>query len=151
MALGLGALMAASELAFTALKWAGAAYLFWLGLRLIGRPRTEFAVPPEASTAGKSSGWFWLGLLQNLLNPKVGIFYLSFLPQFVPPTVPFAPFAFLLATIHSALGLLWLTILVLAAHSLQRLLRRPKVIRTMDRLTGSLFIGFGVRLALSRY
>ncbi len=151
-ALGLGALLAASEFAFTLLKWIGVAYLLWLGLQLILRPRTQLSTTPEPQyyANGDRSGWFWKGLLQNLFNPKVGIFYVSFLPQFVPAIVPVAGYTFLLATIHGALGLAWFAVLILATRPLVRLLRRPNVIKAMDRLTGCVFIGFGAKLALSQ-
>ncbi len=91
-AFGVGALLAASEFAFTLLKWIGGAYLLWLGLLLILRPRTQLSTmsAPQSGAMSGRSGWFWKGLLQNLFNPKVGIFYISFLPQFVPPGVPVA-------------------------------------------------------------
>ncbi len=89
VAFGLGALLGASEAAFTALKWAGAAYLFWLGLQLAVGPRARLAPALETPSApGGRWGWFWKGLLGNLLNPKVGVFYVSFLPQFVPQGMP---------------------------------------------------------------
>ncbi|MFZ6762823.1 MULTISPECIES: LysE family translocator [Acetobacterales] len=148
VALGLGALLAASQLAFEALRWAGAAYLCWLGLRLLWRPRERFAVEPAAT--GLRLGWFARGLLSNLLNPKIGVFYISFLPQFVPAGLPAAPWTFLLAVLHVAMGIAWCAALILASQPLGRLLRRPAVLRWMDRLTGGVFIGFGVHLALGR-
>ena len=94
VAIGLGALLATSALAFTALKWAGAAYLVWLGARLILKPRDRFDVEAAGVPAGAGPwAWFRRGLLTNLLNPKVGVFYVSFLPQFVPQGVPAAPFS----------------------------------------------------------
>ena len=88
MALGLGALLAASPLAFTVLKWAGAAYLVWLGLNLILKPRDRFEVGGRARRRGGGDfTWMRRGLLTNLLNPKVGVFYVSFLPQFLPAGV----------------------------------------------------------------
>ena len=151
VAVGLGALLAASEFAFAALKWAGVAYLFWLGLQLICRPRTE--LPPETDLgplgAGGGFGWFWKGLLQNLLNPKMVVFYVSFLPQFVPSGVPAAAYTFLLVVIHGMLGLAWFTTLILATRPLVRVLRRPSTLKMMDRLTGGVFMAFGAKLALS--
>jgi threonine/homoserine/homoserine lactone efflux protein len=152
VAFGLGALLAASELAYEILKWAGAAYLAWLGLQLICRPRAEFS--PEAAAGATApltsqSGWFWKGLLGNLLNPKVGVFYVSFLPQFVPTGVPVPGYTFMLAMIHVVLGAIWCMALILASQPLVWALRRPKVIKTLDRLTGCVFIGFGAKLALS--
>ncbi|HUO12432.1 MAG TPA: LysE family translocator, partial [Caulobacteraceae bacterium] len=134
VALGLGALLAASKAAYAMLRWAGAAYLCWLGANLILRPRSRFelGVPP---TGG--GNWWERGLATNLLNPKVGAFYVSFLPQFVPANVPAAPFIMLLASIHVALGLIWSTCLILAAHPAKRWLQRRAVLRWLDRATGT--------------
>jgi len=146
-ALGLGVLLAASQSAYTALKWAGAAYLFWLGANLLARPRSRFDLGAPAARGGN---WWVRGLLTNLMNPKVGVFYVSFLPQFVPIGVPAAPFIVLLAVIHVALGLVWCAGLILATSPLKRWLQRAQVVRWLDRATGAVFIGFGVRLALDR-
>ncbi|MDF1585271.1 LysE family translocator [Marinimicrococcus flavescens] len=153
VALGLGALLAASETGYALLKWAGACYLFWLGIALVRRPRSGLA--NEAARPGRpgwTSGRAWLvrGLLTNLLNPKVGVFYVTFLPQFVPAGAPVAAYTFALAAVHVLLGLLWCALLIGASAPLGRALARPALLRAMDRLTGSLFIAFGVRLALSR-
>jgi threonine/homoserine/homoserine lactone efflux protein len=151
VAVGLGALLAASELAYTILRWAGAAYLFWLGIQLIRSPRTELAV--EGGTRDRRASaftWFRRGLLTNLLNPKVGVFYVSFLPQFIPAGAAVAGTTLLLATIHALLGLLWFALLVAATQPIATALRRPAVLRFLDRATGGVFILFGARLALSR-
>lgn len=149
VALGLGALLTASELAFTVLKWAGAAYLVWLGLNLILKPRERF----ELSTAGPAAegdfAWMRRGLVTNLLNPKIGVFYVSFLPQFLPGGVPPAPFIFLLAVIHVLMSVAWFGVLIGATRPLARALQKGPVVRWLDRLTGGVFLGFGVRLALS--
>jgi threonine/homoserine/homoserine lactone efflux protein len=151
VALGLGALLAASSLAFTVLKWAGAAYLVWLGLGLVLKPRERFELGGAAgATAGSDFAWMRRGFLTNLLNPKMGVFYVSFLPQFLPAGVPAAPFIFLLAVIHVGLGVLWLAALIAATRQLAGVLRRAGVVRWLDRITGGVFLGFGVRLALER-
>ena len=148
VALGLGVLLAASHLAYTLLKWAGAAYLAWLGVNLILKPRAKF----DLTTAPAASGgnWWLRGFLTNMLNPKVGVFYVSFLPQFVPAGVAPAPFIVLLAGIHGLLGGLWFTGLIGATAPLKRWLERAAVVRGLDRLTGLVFLGFGARLALDR-
>jgi threonine/homoserine/homoserine lactone efflux protein len=151
VALGLGALLAASELAFTVLKWAGALYLVWLGVNLIFRPRSEFAV--ELATGTRTAGnrnWLGRGYLTNLLNPKVGVFYVSFLPQFLPAHVPAGPFIFLLAALHALMGVVWFGLLIVATRPIARTLKRPAVVRRLDRLTGLVFVSFGVKLALAR-
>ena len=150
VALGLGALLQASTLAFTVLTWAGAAYLVWLGLNLLLRPRERFDVASPAPGDGGDLVWMRRGLLTNLLNPKIGVFYVSFLPQFLPHGVPAAPFIFLLAVIHVVIGSLWAAVLIGATQPIARVLKTPAVVRWLDRLTGVVFLGFGLRLALSR-
>jgi threonine/homoserine/homoserine lactone efflux protein len=150
VALGLGVLLVASALAFTVLKWAGTAYLVWLGLGLILKPRAGFELTGDAPRAGGDLDWMRRGLLTNLLNPKVGVFYISFLPQFLPVGVRPAPFIFLLAAIHAALGLAWCACLIGATRPIAGALKRPAVVRWLDRATGAVFLGFGVRLALER-
>ena len=150
-ALGLGALLAASQLAYTALRWVGAAYVLWLGVNALLRPRGH-ADFPDAMPAGQGDirRWFARGLLCNLLNPKVGVFYVTFLPQFVPANVRVAPFVALLVSVHVVESILWLSLLAFATQPLLVLLRRPAVVRALDRLTGLVLIGFGLRLAFER-
>ena len=144
----LGVLMAASRVAYTALKWAGAAYLAWLGINLIAKPRSRFDLAAPAAPRG--GNWWLRGFLTNLLNPKVGVFYVSFLPQLVPAHVPTAPFVFLLAALHSGLGLAWFALLIAGVAPLKRWLGRASVVRWLDRATGAVFLAFGARLALER-
>ena len=150
VALGLGALLAASPLAFELLKWAGCAYLVWLGLNLILRPRDRFEIPGAGDAGRSGAGWLWKGALNNLLNPKAGVFYVSFLPQFVPASVPAAPWMFMLAGIHVVFGLVWFAALIGATRPIAGALQKTGVIRWLDRITGGLFVGFGLRLALAR-
>lgn len=146
VAFGLGALLAASQLAYTALRWVGAAYLVWVGYGMLRHPRREFLT--EAATGEHKAGAFVTGALTNLLNPKVGIFYVSFLPQFVPQGVTVAPYIVLLGAIHVMLGLIWFGCLIAATRPLAGFLRRPGVVQVCDRLTGGVFVAFGVGLAL---
>jgi threonine/homoserine/homoserine lactone efflux protein len=146
VAAGLGILLIASHLAYTVLRWAGAAYLLLVGLQLLWKPRTHFA--EESTAANKRTGSaFTRGALTNLLNPKVGIFYVSFLPQFIPNTVPVPAFTVLLGVIHAVLGLIWFMCLVAATRPLVGWLRRAAVVKMLDRITGGIFIAFGARLA----
>ena len=151
VAIGLGALLEASSLAYTIVKYLGAAYRLWLGVRLLLKPRASFEAEGQAAPM-RDGDWSALGrgLLTNMLNPKVGLFYVTFLPQFVPTGADVATFSFLLATIHVLLGLAWLGLLVAATVPMGRFLRRPVVVRTADRLTGAIFVAFGIKLALSR-
>lgn len=148
VAAGLGALLVASHLAYEALRWVGAGYLVYLGGRLILSPRRQgVAMQGEALPSGTHA---WMrGFLTNILNPKVGIFYVSFLPQFIPAHADVPVMVVLLASIHVALSLAWFGLLIGAARTLLPLLQRPGVVAMMDRLTGLVFIGFGVKLALS--
>jgi RhtB (resistance to homoserine/threonine) family protein len=148
VALGLGVLLAASQTAYTVLKWAGAAYLAWLGLGLIFKPRSKIDL---VATPGERPGNWWLrGFLNNLLNPKIGVFYVSFLPQFVPANMPAAPFIVLLAVIHGLLTVVWFAALIAATAPAKRWLQQQAVVRWLDRTTGAVFLLFGLRLALDR-
>lgn len=148
VAAGLGAVLAASELAYALLRWAGAAYLLFLGIKLITQPRTEFVLSGDDHAEAGAFLWLRRGFLTNILNPKIGVFYVSFLPQFVAPTANVTITILLLAAIHAALGPIWFALLITATRPINRLLRRPQVIVLLDRLTGVLFIAFGLRLAL---
>lgn len=147
VALGLGALLAVSELAYTILKFCGAAYLCWLGLQLLMRPRSSFSHSDGDISA--SGNWFIKGMLGNVLNPKMGIFYVSFLPQFIP--AGHSPFiwTFILVSIHVAIGTIWSVTLILSTHFASGILKKSRVVRAMDRATGGLFLCFAAKLALS--
>ncbi len=148
VSLGLGALLRASELAYTILKWVGAAYLVWLGLKLVLKPRTAWADQSAAATKGFAA--MRAGFFTNITNPKVGVFYMTFLPQFIPHGANVAAYSFLLALVHIALSVVWFAALTAATVPLGRALRRPNVIKNLDRITGGLFIAFGLKLAASR-
>jgi threonine/homoserine/homoserine lactone efflux protein len=151
-AVGVSALLTASELAFDVLRCAGAAYLVWFGGRLLQRavrPKPGSELPEGAP--GRSA---WraarLGLLTNLLNPKVGVFYVALLPQFLPAGSDPLAVGLLLAGVHGAISLLWFALLIVLAGALGRWLRRPRTTRTIDGVTGSALIGFGIKLAVTR-
>jgi threonine/homoserine/homoserine lactone efflux protein len=149
-ALGLTAILAASPDAFTALKWAGATYLLYLGAKLIVKPRSALdAVDSAGRTRGQNGARDAMrrGFLTNMLNPKVGIFYATFLPQFVPPDANTAAFSLFLAGIHVLLTSLWFSILIALTVPLAGIIRKPFVVRLLDQLTGCIFVAFGVRLA----
>lgn len=150
VALGLGVLLEASALAFNILKWAGAAYLVWLGIGLILKPRERFDLTAPDGPKGDDFAWMRRGFLTNLLNPKVGVFYVSFLPQFLPPGVAARPFTFLLVTMHVVMSLFWFAALIAATRPIAGALQKAPVVRWLDRLTGGVFLAFGVRLALER-
>ena len=153
-AVGLGAVLAVSDLAYRVLQAAGAAYLVWLGAGMLWaaiRPGDAAGrlAAPGAGAAGRG-GWFARGLMANLLNPKVGVFYVSFLPQFIPDGVPVVAFSIGLAAIHAVMGIAWFAALTAATRPIATLLRRPAVLRGIDGVTGAVLIGFGLRLALDR-
>ncbi|MFZ3004657.1 MAG: LysE family translocator [Phenylobacterium sp.] len=150
VAVGLGAVLQASVVAFTLLKWAGAAYLVWLGIGLILRPRDNFEMADAPILKGSDLAWMRRGFLSNMLNPKMGVFYVSFLPQFLPAGVPAALFMLLLTTIHVLLGVVWLGLLIAATQPIAKVLKRAAVVGWLDRVTGGVFVAFGLRLAFDR-
>lgn len=149
---GLGAVFAVSNLAYQTVKILGGIYLFYLGIRLIFQ-REKPTLPESAPVTTSSSGslrWFIRGLLTNLLNPKVGVFYVTFLPQFIPSHVNIVGFSVLLALIHNVKGILWFAALIFVTQPIARWLRHPRTTIVLNRITGGVFILFGVRLALER-
>jgi len=153
-ALGLGALVAASELAYDVVRWVGSAYLVYLGLKLILAPGATFALggseTADLRKSRRGHRHFARGIFTNLLNPKVGVFYVSFLPQFVPPHANVVTLTLAMTTIHAVLGLIWFALLCTATRPLSRILQRPRIVRSLDRITGGVFIAFGAKLALER-
>lgn len=147
VALGLGALLAVSEMAYTVLKVCGAAYLSWLGLQLVIRPRVAFSHHDEKLSP--QGNWFIRGMLGNVLNPKMGIFYVSFLPQFIPAGHSPLLWTFILVSIHVTLGTIWSALLILSTHVASALLKKSSVVKIMDRATGGLFLCFAAKLAMS--
>ncbi len=155
-AVGVSALLAASTAAFTVLRLVGAGYMVFLGARMLVH---AFHSPPTSADAGQQVspgkgadvGRFWRqGFLVNLLNPKVGAFYVALLPQFIPADQPPALAGAVLAFIHAAESLAWFTALILLVHRAAAWLQRPKVRRGIDTVTGLTVIGFGVKLASTR-
>ncbi|MFP5369165.1 MAG: LysE family translocator [Actinomycetes bacterium] len=151
-AVGVSALLTASELAFDLLGYAGAVYLVWFGARLLrraARPRPGHPLP-EGSLGRSAWRAARAGLLTNLLNPKVGVFYVALLPQFVPAGSNPLLVGLLLAGVHALLSVVWFALLISLAATLSRWLRRPATVRVIDGVTGATLIGFGVKLAATR-
>ncbi|MFC7343217.1 LysE family translocator [Saccharopolyspora griseoalba] len=150
---GLTALLTASELAYNAVRVLGAAYLIWLGAsalwRTLRRDRAASADDPAVPAAAMLSAGsaFRAGMLTNLLNPKVGVFYMSLLPQFLPTGPAAFGWGAVLVAIHLAVGLLWLPSLVWAAGRARAFFQRERVRRWMDRITATVLIGLGLKLA----
>jgi threonine/homoserine/homoserine lactone efflux protein len=148
-ALGLSAILRISSLAYGVVKFAGAGYLLYLGIQTLGssaksEPRS---CSPHVSAESLLSNLFRQGLITNVLNPKVALFYLTVLPQFVSPQDSVLLQSFLLAGIHIAMGLVWLSLYAYFLSGFQQVMNRPAVRRGLERLTGALFIGLGLRLA----
>jgi threonine/homoserine/homoserine lactone efflux protein len=153
-ALGLSALLSASAAAFTAVKWIGAAYIIYMGIALL-RAKLKAAAATDATPLhlprlpyGKI---FFQGFLTNVLNPKVALFFLAFVPQFISADSSSKPLAFIvLGCIFNMNGMLWCHGLALfTAFASTRLNIRPRVAQWLNRVTGGLFVALGLRLALS--
>ena len=147
-ALGLSVVLATSAEAFTAVKLAGAVYLAYLGLRSI---RESFAHRgPAAALPARAGTSFLQGLLANVLNPKVAVFYLTFLPQFIDPLGNVLAQSLLFAVAHTVMGIAWLTLYAYVLARLSAFFARAGVRRWLERVTGAVLIGLGLRLAFER-
>ena len=151
-ALGLSALLATSPYAFMAVKFAGAAYLLYIGVRAL---LTRSNGLPGAQPASAGDGrWpaFRQGIVTNLLNPKVALFFLALMPQFISAGSTHKVGAFLaLGLSFATLGLLWCMTLAIGASYLRKaFLRRPSLASWMNRIAGMMFIALGLRLATTR-
>lgn len=153
-AVGIAALLSASATAFAILKLAGAAYLIYLGGRALwatrcGYPAVDRVDRVDGSDANATAGFlaYRQGLLSNLLNPKVGVFYTSFLPQFVTGDHGVALQSLGLALVHILIGIAWLIAYTGIVVRAGAVLRRPGVRVWLDRVTGTVLVALGLRLA----
>jgi len=148
-AIGLSALLAASSAAFTLVKWAGAAYLCFLGVRML-LSQAAASDPASASGAVSLRQVFLQGALTNVLNPKVALFFLAFLPQFVDADSPHKAVAFLLlGLVFICNGTLWcLAVAAFAARAAGRVRHSGRALLWINRTLGGLFVYLGVRVAL---
>lgn len=145
--LGIAGLLAASAVAFTVVKLAGAAYLVFLGVQaLLAARRGGYEQVPEPGKAKQNS--FAAGLVTNLFNPKVAVFFLALWPQFLPTHATLLDTA-LLAGVAAGAVLLWFTVLANVVTVLRRFLTAAKVRRALDAVMGALLVGIGVRIAVS--
>ena len=148
-AFGLGALLHRSETLFTTVRLVGAAYLVALGVQAVwwswrrGHPVAAVAPPSRRSP-------FVQGILSNLLNPKIAVFFTSFLPQFVSPDGPVLGQLLLLGALFNLLGVAWLVGCAVFVSRAGDALRRPRVRAALERLTGCVLIALGLRLASER-
>ncbi len=154
-AVGVSALLAASATGFTLLKWIGAAYLVWVGIRML-----RSSAPPAMNLGAQESGLdretdlrsvFFRGFATNALNPKVALFFLAFLPQFIGPAIEHKSLAFLLLGLLFNFNGLWVNIgwALAAAWLTRRVGRVRKSMHWLERAAGAMFLGFGLKLALS--
>jgi RhtB (resistance to homoserine/threonine) family protein len=152
-ALGVSAIVAQSAAAFAVMKAAGACYLAWLGIQSLRsglRGQAASAVEPVAPMRVAARRSFREGFLTNLLNPKVIVFYLALLPQFISPGDAVLAKSLLLAAIHCIQGILWLGFVAWAVDRSRRFFLRPLLRRWMDALCGSVLVALGLRLALEQ-
>ena len=150
-ALGLSTILMTSATLFSAVKLAGAVYLVILGMLSLrralggGEPVVAAGAP-----AGQDRRAFVQGLLSNLLNPKVAVFYLTLLPQFIRPGDPVLARSLELAGVHVVIGLVWLLLYAYGLGRLGAVLQRPRVRRSLEGVTGAALVGLGGRLAWDR-
>ena len=151
-AIGLSALLMASATAFTAVKWLGAAYLCYVGLTmLLSRARAPDNAAPGENNSVTLSRVFWQGALTNVLNPKVALFFLAFLPQFVDAEAAHKPLAFLaLGLIFIFNSTLWcVSVAIVAARASGRVKKSGRTMDFVNRGLGALFVYLGARIALA--
>jgi threonine/homoserine/homoserine lactone efflux protein len=159
-ALGVSALMAASSIAFGVLKWAGAAYLVYVGVRMLlaRAPAAQNPLATDLIAARARITWatglkgiLFQGFWTNMLNPKVALFFLAFVPQFIEPDVANKPLAFLLLGLLFNFNGLWVNAgwAVTAAWMARHLGAMKSGMHWLERAAGLMFVGFGIRLAFS--
>ena len=153
VAVGLSALLVASAAAFTAVKWLGAAYLCYIGLTMLfSRQARSGELAVRESRDVSLSRVFWQGALTDVLNPKVAMFFLAFLPQFVDADAPHKPLAFLmLGLIFIFNGTLWcLGVAIMTARAAGRVRNSGRAMAWINRSLGALFVYLGVRIAFAQ-
>lgn len=148
--LGISAILMTSAIAFSVLKYLGAAYLVWIGVRMLFS-RTAERQPTVTRGLGLGAA-FRQGMLTNVLNPKVALFYLAFLPQFVSMHAAHPQLGLMLLGLSFiGTGMTWSTVLALLGGRIHRLLlNKPQLGQWLDRLCGTVLLGFGVKLALQQ-
>jgi threonine/homoserine/homoserine lactone efflux protein len=151
-AFGLSAILATSASAFLVVKFAGAAYLVYLGSKMLFARDSTNALPSAELPRERSWAIFRAGFLTNVLNPKVALFFMAFLPQFVDPLAESKLAAFLfLGAVFMFNGTLWCLVVVWAASAMSRRFRTNRSAGTLvTRAAGAMFVGLGVKLAVSR-
>ena len=153
-ALGLSVVLRESARVYELVKLIGAAYLVYIGVRALWAARKPYAVEHGAAFAVEQRRGVWVsfveGLFTNLLNPKVAVFYLTFLPQFIAPGENVLRKSLFLASIHVLMGLIWLCSYTTLLDRMSAVLTRPSVRRKLEAFTGAVLVAFGLRLAMER-
>ncbi len=149
-ALGISALLVASRAAYDALRLAGAAYLLYLGIRIIAASRYASIATVSLERTWRLLPTFGRALLVTLTNPKNGLFYVAMLPQFLPSGLPAFAGGVLLAGVHDLECLLWFSMLIWSTHRARAFLQRPTVQTWTERISGAALVGFGLRVASER-
>ena len=147
-ALGISALLVASQLAFTIVKIAGGIYLLYLGIKMLiaSRKITELSIQARNERKVSNRVAFSRALTINLTNPKTGVFYIAILPQFLPHQFPAVIGGLLLSTIHNFLTVIWFSFLIYGASFAKETLQRPKSQKIIERISGIALIAFGIRV-----
>jgi threonine/homoserine/homoserine lactone efflux protein len=146
-AAGVAAVLAASETAYDTLRLVGAAYLVWLGVQSLLAARRGYRgeLAPASGRAAPSP--FRQGLLTNLFNPKIALFYTTFLPQFIRPGDPVLLLSVAMASVHIALGIVWLSAYAWLLDRAMEAFWSSRLRRALDALTGAVLVGLGIRVA----
>ena len=148
--IGLSAIIVQSAKLFTIIKFVGAIYLIYLGVKtFIAMTKKKAPTAIEASTPSKSSSYFQ-GFFTNLLNPKVAVFFLTFLPQFVAnPNEPLLPFLILGIT-YTVLTFIWFVFYIMLLSQVRAFMNKPTTQKWMEGITGAVLVGFGIQLAVGK-
>lgn len=152
---GLSALLRASEVGYTALKFAGAFYLVWIGVQSLRSIRRGHATAPDVATvagvvAPRHRSAFMSGFLSDVLNPKVGVAFVTFMPGFIPAGEPVALTSFVLGLLFIAMSAVYFAVLIGLSGNVSRWMNTPHIRRRLDALTGTVLVGFGIHLAAGK-
>jgi RhtB (resistance to homoserine/threonine) family protein len=145
-AAGVAAVLAASETAYDALRLVGAAYLVWLGIQSLLAARSHHLDRADTIRSTRQAP-FRQGLLTNLFNPKIALFYTTFLPQFIRPGDPVLILSVAMATVHIVLGIIWLSAYAWLLNRAVDAFRGSRIRRALDAVTGSVLVALGIRVA----
>lgn len=147
---GLSALIVQSAVAFTILKYVGAAYLCYLGVRTLMNMRAKKVTNEEKLVEAKGKSAFMQGFITNVTNPKVAVFFLTFLPQFLAPDANVFLAFLAMGSIYSGMTLVWFIFYVYLLNSIRNFMQRPATAAVIEAMTGIVLIGFGIKLAFEQ-